>query len=327
MLSKDIIEKMALPEVEAQLKLLQQRKKALLKSEENQPDYACTKEGNRKVIIIGGQGKIGKLFADLFAQSAYQVSILESDNWQKAEEFFEKAALVLVAVPINVTTKVIQQLTNLPDDCVLADVTSIKREPLNAMLNTHAGNVVGLHPMFGPDVKNFHEQTIVVCHGRGKENYQWLLQQLEVWKAELFYTTSEEHDEAMIIVQSLRHFSTIAYGYHLFYEGVDLDTLLAICSPIYRLELTMVGRLFAQDPSLYTEIIFSNPESQLVIKRFIQRFERLLSLLKDNDKVAFNQVFLRTKDWFGEYADNFLNESGRMLTNCYNKDSQQESKN
>jgi len=67
MLSKDIIEKMALPEVEAQLKLLQQRKKALLKSEENQPDYACTKEGNRKVIIIGGQGKIGKLFADLFA--------------------------------------------------------------------------------------------------------------------------------------------------------------------------------------------------------------------------------------------------------------------
>ncbi|MDI8296325.1 hypothetical protein MJI53_23840, partial [Salmonella enterica subsp. enterica serovar Anatum] len=41
-------------------------------------------------------------------------------------------------------------------------------------------------------------------------------------------------------------------------ENVQLEQLLALSSPIYRLELAMVGRLFAQDPQLYADIIMSS---------------------------------------------------------------------
>ena len=93
------------------------------------------------------------------------------------------ADLVLVAVPINVTCEVVAGLNKLPSHCVLADITSIKQAPLEAMMKAHSGPVVGLHPMFGPDVNGFVKQVVVVCHGRQQDDYQWLLNQLALWGA------------------------------------------------------------------------------------------------------------------------------------------------
>ncbi len=95
-----------------------------------------------------------------------------------------------------------------------------------------------------------------MCDGREKEQYQWLLKQFQVWGAKIYQVSAQAHDQAMSMVQVMRHFSTIAYGYHLMAEGSDIENLLNMSSPIYRLELIMVGRLFAQDPILYSDIIF-----------------------------------------------------------------------
>lgn len=64
--------------------------------------------------------------------------------------------------------------------------------------------------------------------------------------ARLHRISAVEHDQNMAFIQALRHFATFAYGLHLAEENVQLEQLLALSSPIYRLELAMVGRLFAQ---------------------------------------------------------------------------------
>lgn len=69
----------------------------------------------------------------------------------------------------------------MPDDCILCDLTSIKAEPLAAMLEAHCGPVVGLHPMFGPDIPSMAKQVIICSDGRMPETYQWLLKQFEIW--------------------------------------------------------------------------------------------------------------------------------------------------
>ncbi|GAM77143.1 chorismate mutase I [Vibrio ishigakensis] len=159
-------------------------------------------------------------------------------------------------MPINLTESVIDKLSNLPQDCILCDLTSIKQKPLEAMMKVHQGPVVGLHPMFGPDVPSLAKQVIVHCEGRDAEQYQWLLDQFGIWGASLCPMDAEQHDNGMTLIQALRHFTSFAYGLHLSQENPDIDTLLKLSSPIYRLELAMVGRLFAQDLS-YTVISFS----------------------------------------------------------------------
>ncbi|MGL5360519.1 MAG: chorismate mutase, partial [Shewanella sp.] len=52
------------------------------------------------VVIVGGKGQLGGLFAQMLTLSGYEVNILDKDDWLKAETLFAKAGMVLVTVPI-----------------------------------------------------------------------------------------------------------------------------------------------------------------------------------------------------------------------------------
>lgn len=266
------------------------------------------------VVIVGGQGKLGQLFNQMLVLSGYEVKSIDKNDWQEAAAIFDGAGLVIVTVPINVTCEVIREkLTQLPDNCILADLTSIKEEPVAAMLAAHSGPVVGLHPMFGPDVGSLAKQVVVVCHGRHQEAYQWLLQQIEIWGARIVEAEAERHDKAMQLVQAMRHFSTFVYGVNLCKEEADIGNLLQFSSPIYRLELAMVGRLFAQDPELYADIIFAQAGSQHAISDYLDNYRDALTMLQTGNRQAFVKQFQRVAKWFGDFAPQFQHESRAML--------------
>ncbi len=275
--------------------------------------FVCCRSGSGKVVVVGGNGALGARFVSLFQRSGYQVTVLEQDDWPQARAICHGAALVLMAVPITLTAALINKLPELPADCVLADLTSIKAAPLAAMLAQHNGPVVGLHPMFGPDITNLVKQVVVVCDGRGAEQYQWLLQQLTVWGAELTEKTADEHDSAMQLIQAMRHFSSLVYGTHLAEEQADLAQLLQLSSPIYRLELAMVGRLFAQNAELYADIMLASADVAALLQRYRQRFDTLLVLLQQQDKAGLIQQFAKGQQFFGELAGQFLQESKQLL--------------
>ncbi|MDF4358967.1 prephenate dehydrogenase/arogenate dehydrogenase family protein, partial [Vibrio parahaemolyticus] len=113
--------------------------------------------------------------------------------------------------------------------------------------------------------------------------------------------------------QALRHFTSFAYGMHLSKENPNIEQLLKLSSPIYRLELAMVGRLFGQDPNLYGDIILASQENIDMIKRFHQRFGEALAILDSKDKAKFVESFEQVSDWFGQYSQQFMNESQNLL--------------
>jgi chorismate mutase/prephenate dehydrogenase len=181
------------------------------------------------------------------------------------------------------------------------------------MLKVHKGPVVGLHPMFGPDSPGMIKQVVVVCHGRFESQYAWLIEQMRTWGGVIHHSSSQEHDSAMAFIQVMRHFSTFVYGQHLKEEDPNLESLLMFSSPIYRLELAMVGRLFAQESTLYADIIFNNDESLALLKRFHVRFGQALQLVEGEDKASFVLQFNQTKQWFGDYAKQCLMDSKQLL--------------
>nr|MBP8127650.1 bifunctional chorismate mutase/prephenate dehydrogenase [Aeromonadaceae bacterium] len=201
-------------------------------SSENDSGFKCVRPELRSIVVIGGAGQLGRLFVNMFRLSGYQVEILERNDWPQAEQMLSHAGMVVVAVPIDATCEVIDKLNMLPADCVLVDLTSVKSQPLEHMLAVHRGPVLGLHPMFGPDVSSLAKQVVVYCAGRQEADYQWLLDQMRIWGVRLHSVTAEEHDEAMSLIQALRHFTSFVYGVHLSEEKADLKRLLALSSPI-----------------------------------------------------------------------------------------------
>lgn len=276
-------------------------------------NYAKTNPAISKIVVIGGGGALGKVLVNLFTNSDYQVLVIEEADWAQRDTLLKDADLVLVAVPINKTVEIIEALPVLPEKCILADVTSVKQQPLDAMLKAHNGPVVGLHPMFGPDSPGMIKQVVVVCHGREQPAYTWLIDQMKVWGANIHQTQASVHDKAMAFIQVMRHFNTFVYGQHLQQEDPNLTELIAFSSPIYRLELAMVGRLFAQSPALYADIIFNNLDNVALLERFHQRFGEAITLLKNEDKQGFIDKFEAVEHWFGDYAQQCLGDSKQML--------------
>ena len=130
---------------------------------ENQFGFKTMNPQIRKIVIVGGRGKLGSLFGRYLTGSSYNVVSLEQNDWPQAAKILQDADVVIVSVPIANTLEVIAQLKPyLTENMLLADLTSVKRAPLEKMLEVHHGAVVGLHPMFGPDVASMAKQ-IIAC--------------------------------------------------------------------------------------------------------------------------------------------------------------------
>ncbi|MFQ1047588.1 bifunctional chorismate mutase/prephenate dehydrogenase [Avibacterium paragallinarum] len=283
-------------------------------SRENQFGFKTVNPHIKKIVIVGGNGKLGGLFGRYLQLSGYHVENLGPNDWDKAEQILAGANVVIVSVPIVNTVETIERLASyLNEEMLLTDLTSVKKAPLAKMLEVHKGAVVGLHPMFGPDIASMAKQVVVRCDGRFPERYQWLLDQISIWGAKIYQVDASEHDQSMTYIQALRHFATFANGLHLSKQPVDLAKLLALSSPIYRLELAMIGRLFAQDGALYADIIMDKPENLAVIESLKQSYEESLKFFEQGDKQGFIQAFNQVRDWFGDYSEQFLKESRQLL--------------
>jgi chorismate mutase/prephenate dehydrogenase len=279
-----------------------------------QAKLACSAPQLSPIVIVGGQGAMGQLFAQQFIRSGYEVRILDKEQQSNAQEILAGAKLVMISVPINALETVVTALPKLDDDCLLVDITSVKQAPLKVLKAVHSGPVVGLHPMFGPDISHWVKQTVVVCEGRNHEIAQGLLSQLQVWGCQLVELDAQKHDEAMQIIQVMRHLTTFVYGQFLAKQGHTLEELRSCSSPIYQLELMMVGRLFAQSPELYSDIMlaqFDNVEPLLA--QYQDTFASTLAKLKAGDKAALIDSFADAKAYFSDATAHFLTQSRSLL--------------
>jgi chorismate mutase/prephenate dehydrogenase len=266
------------------------------------------------VLIVGGAGQMGQFFAAMFRSSGYGVRILTENNWNEAEALCRDTDLVLISVPINVTLETIQRITPfVPETAILADITSIKQAPVDEMLKQFKGPVIGLHPLFGPSCSTLDKQIIAVVPARNNPACQWLVDQLTLWGAVLVSSTAQEHDKIMDMVQALRHFAAFCFGQFLCQQKIDLEKTLEFSSPIYRLELGMVGRLFAQSGNLYSEIIFATAERRDMLKAYVSSINEQITLVDNNDKALFEQRFAEIADWFGSFSEQAMRESDFII--------------
>lgn len=267
----------------------------------------------RRVTLVGGHGLMGHFFAQRLTAAGHYVNILGRD-WEQAESLLKGADLVLICVPIEYTIEVIKKLSNyLSPTTALADIASIKTPILQAMLEHHHGPVMGLHPMFGPGIKSFLSQKVVVCPGREDDVFQWLLDLIESDGGTLIKSTPEEHDQMMMAVQAIRNFKTFSLGVFLAEENIDIGRSLDFSSPVFRLEVDIVSRLFTQSAPLVVDIMLATPERREAICRLAKTYHRLAQLIINNDRDTLIKEFKLAHSFLGEEIKGGVEESTYVI--------------
>ncbi len=269
----------------------------------------------KSIGIIGGTHSVGKSFADhLKYKFGKEKEILVSGRKTEItnKAIVQKCDLVIFAVPISATEKVISEnLEYARPDQIWADFTSIKVQPVEWMLKSKA-EVCGLHPVFPPS-KNLSGQKLVITPARISDAN---LGQLEAIfeDLEIIHSTPEEHDRIMGVVQGLSHFSDFVTGATLKNLGMDFEKVLQFSSPAYKLKLEVIGRMFAQNPELYVQIGLQNQENSRTMQCFSETFNKLKDLIDVKHDKKLTEEFLSIREYLGEdFCQGAYESSDRIL--------------
>lgn len=268
----------------------------------------------KQILIVGAKGGMGSLYTRIAKQSGHIVHTIDKHNWHELEEIAPGLDIAIVSVPINVTIDVIKRLApKLKKETILADFTSNKTKPIEGMKDAHPGPVLGLHPMHGPDVHNLSKQLMVYCPVRDKEKSEWFVEQCRLWGMRVIRANAKKHDHVMHMVQGLRHFVALLHGSFMKTYDLKPKDILDYSSPIYRAEIMMTGRIFAQSAELYADIVFANEDRRELLLKFIEHNDKLAQLVRDDDKKGFIKEFEAVTDFFGSFATQALEESGYLI--------------
>jgi chorismate mutase/prephenate dehydrogenase len=255
--------------------------------------------------IIGGTQGMGAFLSRVFFAGGFSVETMGLGEGPTAIEVASRNDLVVVAVPIDITVSVIEEIApHVKKGACIMDVTSIKRAPLEAMLRAapEGVDVVATHPMFGPHGVDFDRQKVVLCRGRGDAAFARVKKLYETFGAETLEATAEEHDAQMALIQVLIHEKTMVLGSVLERLKADLGRSLHFASPIYRTELAMIGRMFSQRAELYADILTVNPEAPRLSHVFEQEAAHFARAVAMSDREAVVTRFRVVAEFMKDFA-------------------------
>ncbi len=265
--------------------------------------------------IIGGNGLMGNFFRNLFVQDGLNVLISDVNTQLTNIELTRRSNIVIVAVPIDKTVDVIEEISiEMTEEQLLMDITSIKTFPVEAMLKSKA-DVIGMHPMFGPYIDSIERQTIILTPARDTKSWQEVIESYFTKKfVNIKLTTPEEHDKVMSLIQVLIHFNTIAIGATMSKLGYSIKETLEYTSPIYRMELFMVGSILGQSARLYGNIPMYNPHTLDILLEHKYTIEKISKLILTKDLDGFINVFKEASEYFDGYTETALKEITFLTT-------------
>jgi len=256
---------------------------------------------NVEIGIIGGTGGIGNWFAGFFQKQGFTVHVSGRTSGMAVPEMAGKCGIVIVSVPIRATRDVIRGVgPHMKADSLLMDLTSLKEAPVKAMLDFSRSEVIGLHPLFGPDVPSLSGQNIVLCPVRSEKWLPWLKDILSKNGARLIETSPERHDEIMAVVQGLTHLNTMTLGLVLRETGLSLEELERFSTPVSRLKISLVEKVFSKNPRLYAEIVASNPHVPEMLRLYDKALTRLKTSVGEGDAEELEKVIRGFEDSRGQ---------------------------
>lgn len=272
------------------------------------------RRNNTPVIgIIGGQGQMGRLFADYFRTLGIEILISDLGTKLTNTELAKNSDIVIISVPINHTEKVIKEvLPHIRKDSAIMDLTSIKEEPVKWMLRGNC-EVMGMHPMFG-STNPIPGQTIILCHTKKSGTWsRWMENFLRKNGAKIERLTPKEHDQTMNIAQGLIHFAEITFADSIRRCGMPVEKLFHFTGKASEMKVLLAARLIAQDAGLYGNIQISNPYALKSLREFQKSVEELIKIVAKKDLNAFKKYFEKNQKFYGKYLKEAYSDSSYLI--------------
>ena len=270
--------------------------------------------------IIGGNGQMGQWFNRFFSGAGHRVLLSDLKTELSPKDIAQQSDVVILSVPLDAALILAREIGPvLRKEQLLMDFCSMKEEIVEAMYRFSPAEVVGTHPLFGPYPDTIHGQNMIICPQRGDQWRNWLENELRKEGAIVTCMTPEIHDRNMAVVQGLTHMLTVCLGRLLQKLNMNPKETMLYSTPVFRIHLDLIGRLFLQDPNLYDDLIGGNRHVPEVLEEFISVLNEGRQNLLSGNKGQGAAFMEEISHFFDHFCQRGLDESNKIIEAVYAK--------
>jgi prephenate dehydrogenase len=117
----------------------------------------------------------------------------------------------------------------------------------------------------------------------------------------------------MAVAQGLTHFLNVCMGKTLQLLNIVPEEAMHYSTPIFRLNLDLIGRLFAQDLDLYATLIGDNPYVNEVLQIFMEAMHQSQEHMLGGGKEKKIEFMEEIQSFLGDFCQKGLKESSYAL--------------
>lgn len=258
--------------------------------------------GGRRVLVIGGAGKMGRWMVRFLASQGYELEVADPGeplpgfrhitDWRKSALDHD---IIVVAAPLKVTARILLEMAESPPKGLIFDIGSVKsplRDGLLALAQAGA-KVTSIHPMFGADTQLLSRRHVIFVDVGVSEATRQARDLFSTTMAIHVQTDIESHDRLVAYVLGLSHAVNIAFFTALTDSGEAAPRLSDLSSTTFDAQLQVAADVSRENPQMYFEIQALNDYGTESLSALLYAVERVRSIVRAGDAGAFQRLMER----------------------------------
>lgn len=273
--------------------------RASLTHQEQTRVAAQTSGAGKRVLIIGGAGKMGGWFAQFLSSQGFAVEIsdpsVEPSPFARIADWHTSALehdIIVVATPMQIAGDVLGELATRRPGGLILDIGSLKsplRKGLEALVAVGC-KVTSIHPMFGPDTRLLSGRHVVFCDLGVDQATREARALFASTMAEQHEMSVDDHDRLMAYVLGLSHALNLAFFTALAASGELVPRLQKMSSTTFDAQLRVASLVARDNPHLYFDIQALNDFGAASLEALRAATERIQRLVESRDEAGFVEL-------------------------------------
>jgi chorismate mutase/prephenate dehydrogenase len=250
----------------------------------------------RRVLVIGGAGRMGRWFVRFLGSQGFVIEIADPagpvegcrsiPDWRTSPLDHD---VVIVAAQLRPTREILLELAQRPPRGLVFDIGSLKSPLRDALrgLAAAGARVTSIHPMFGPGAELLTGRHVIFVDVGVPEAVREARALFDATMAIQVEMDLESHDRLIAHVLGLSHALSIAFVAALSESGEAAAELAQISSTTFDAQLAVASQVVHENPRLYWEIQALNDYRDLALGTLAAVLERLRRAIDAGDEQAF----------------------------------------
>jgi len=272
-----------------------------------------------------GSGSMSRWFAGRLESEGYKAYVTGRTTPLRPEEMIGKVDVVIICVPISVTTETIRQYGGLlQDGQALILLAGESETTLNtAIESTRPGvELMLVHNLWGPQAMTMKDKNAAVVRTARSGGF---CSEFEAFLykhgAEIFHDSPSKHDMLMGVSQKLPTTISVALAMTLAEHEIDTHDIGSHSTLTSLYGILAMARVHNQNPRTYAEIMAMSGDSRKIVRSFAKNMLHLISLAESGDigqlcdimdanRQYMSPAFLQTRMKQAKAVDELLSHSG-----------------